>query len=244
MAKDVAGSIRYFVSVNQEYKDVLATLRQWNNLKVAFDDGLIWVSDFDYEQIHSTAVKSIPFKSVYYEKDSKLFLMNSRLPERSLPAVLWTSIDRAFPLTLPSLNHNYFGITESVSIQVVESEVEADAVAMITSIDRLNQYVATAPAIRLANLRWAVIDRTKALLIGKPLLPIPGETYWQRKDLLLPSGYDLDLFLVADILQKRLSPGRQNWVCLEKDNTCFQVPKESMMPLSISSFRQTIESTY
>lgn len=242
MAKDVADGIKYFVSISQENKDDLVKIRQWNNLKVAFDNGLIWVTGFNYEQVYSTAVRSLPFKSVYFEKDNRLFFLNSFLPERSIPALLWTPIDRAFPLTLPPANHNYFGVSEQIIIRLVESELECEAMAMITPLDLLASYISTAPAIRLTNIRWTVLDSMKALLIGKPLLPIPGKTFWQRKDMLIPTGFDLELFLIADLIQKRLSPGRINWVCMDEDNTCIHVPKESLMPLSLSSFRLTVES--
>lgn len=242
MAKDVADGIKYFVAISQENKDDLVKIRQWNNLKVAFDNGLIWVTGFNYEQVYSTAVRSFPFKSVYFEKDNRLFFLDSFLPERAMPALLWTPIDRAFPLTLPSANLNYFGIPEQITISLVESEIESEAMAMITDLDILASYISTAPAIRLSNIRWTVLDGMKALLLGKPLLPIPGRTYWQRKDMLIPTGFDLELFLIADLIQKRLSPGRINWVFLDEDNTCIQVAKESLMPLSLSSFRLTVES--
>ncbi|AYB32192.1 hypothetical protein [Chryseolinea soli] len=242
MAPDAANSIRYYLAIAAGNKDDLARIRQWNNLKVGFDEHTIWVRDFDYAQIHSVEVKSIPFKDLFYERDNKLFFLDSRLPERSAPSLLWTAIDRALPVKLPAFNHNYFGIHEKMDIRFVPRETEAETAAMLVTLDVLEHYLQTAPAVRLQKIRWAILDNTKALLLGKPLLPIPGETFWQRKDFLIPTGQDLELFLLADTLQKKINPGRDRWVLWSKDSSYVSILKESLMPLSRSAYRLTRQS--
>jgi hypothetical protein len=237
MAEDATRDVNYYLAVDQSNKADLSSIRQWNNLKVGFDDNILWVKDLDYAQINSVEIRSMPFKTVFYEKHNKLFLAGSQLPERLVPAVLWTPIERALPVKLPSFNHNYFGIHERISVQLVQTDAEAEAVAMIASLDVLKQYIITAPAIRLEKIRWTILNNVSALLLGKPLLPLPGNTFWQRKDLLLPTGFDLELFLLSDVVQKRVNPGRDCWVIWNTDSSYSLVPKESLLPLSRSSFR-------
>jgi hypothetical protein len=237
MAKDAANSIVYYLSVNQENKADLARIRQWGNLKVGFEENTIWIKDLDYVQVNSTEVKSIPFKAVYYEKQGKLYPLNSLLPQCLVPSLLWTPVERALPVKLPSFNHNYFGIHEQIDIRLVPHDAEAEAVAMITDTGVLKQYIETAPSVRLEKIRWCLQEGNKVLLLGRPLLPLPGDTFWQRKDLLLPTGFDFELHLLTDIIQKRVNPGRDHWVCWNTDGTCWLVAKENMMPLSRSSFR-------
>jgi hypothetical protein len=237
MAEDVASDINYYLAIDETNKADLAQIRQWSKLKVGLEESILWVKDFDYAQINSVEVKSIPFKTLYYSKGSKLYLLNSQLPDRPLPSVLWTPIERALPVRLPSFNHNYFGIHEKINIQLVSSDVEAEPVAMILPIEILSTYITIAPAVRLEKIRWTILDGDNAFLLGKPLLPLPGDTYWQRKDLLLPTGFDLELSILSDVIQKRINPGRDCWAIWNADASYALVPKENVHPLSLMSFR-------
>lgn len=240
MEKDAGSSIVYFLSVPQAYKNDLARIRQWTNVKAGFEENLIWIKDLNYQQIYSGEVRSIPFATAYYEKANQLYLLDRKLPERNVPGLLWTPIDRALPVSLPSLNHNYFGIHDAVAISLMPSDRETDAVGMIVSLAILRHYIEHAPAVRLEKIRWTIIGADRAFLLGTPLLPVPGTTVWSRKDLLLPTGHDLELYSVADAVQKKISPGRDSWILWDTDNTYQLIPKESLVPLSRSSFRLTI----
>jgi hypothetical protein len=241
MAQDAAGSLKYYLCIDLERKDDLDRIRTWHNLKVGQEDNSLWIKDLEYAQIHSVEVKSLPFKKVFYEENNKLFLINSRLPERTVPALLWTPIDRALPVQLPSFNHNYFGVHDRISIRLVQTESEVEGVAMVTTLSLLERYVETAPAIRLQAIRWAILDQNKALLFGKPLLPLPGDVFWQRKDLLLPAGYDLEFHLLTDFVQKSVNPGREHWVLWSSEGLYALIPKDELLPLSRSSFRQSTQ---
>ncbi len=241
MAQNASDDIGYFLLLDEVHKADLGTIRVWSNLKIAFDGKDIWVKDFTHQQIHSVEVKSIPYKTIFYSKGAKLYLHNSLLPDRNIPAsLLWTQIDRALPISLPDLNHNYFGIQEKISIALVASETEAEAVAMITSLDVLKQYIETAPAIRLEHLFWTILQNKDVLLIGKPLLPITGQTYWRQEDVLLPVGFDFDLSILAGKLIDTINPGRRGIVLWNQENRYLFIDKNAFQPLSLSSFRNTV----
>jgi hypothetical protein len=241
MEEDAGGGLKYYLAVRVGYENDLARIRQWNNLKVGFEQQIIWIKDFDYAQIHSIEVRSLPFKTVYFEKGNRLYLLGHNLPERIVPSLLWTPIDRAVPITIPTLNHNFFGIDEAIQLKLVTREVESETIAMITTVDVMEQYIQYGPAIRLAQIRWILLDDKKIFLLGTPLLPIPGETYWSRKDLLIPTGFDFELFILADLIQKKVNPGREYWVLWNKANAYSLIPKEKIMPLSRSSFGLTFK---
>lgn len=237
MAHNATGSVRYYIAVKRAHLNDLAKIRQWNNLKVGFEDDTIWIRDFDYVQINSTEVKSIPFKTSYYEKDNKLILINNLLPDRVVPSLLWTSIDRALTVSLPSFNHNFFGLEEKISISLIATDKEAQAVAMITNRHVLINYISTAPTLRLQKIHWSILDSDKAILIGMPLLPLPGKVFWQRNDFLLPTGFDFDLHLLTDELNKRINPRNNHLVIWNDDCTYSLLPKENLVQLSRSSFQ-------
>jgi hypothetical protein len=239
MEKNTASNIVYYVLVNEQNKSDLANIRPWKNLKIAFDKDQIWIKDFDYVQINALALKSMPFKTVFYEQRGKLFLENSLLPDRNIPSLLWTPIERALPIELPRFNHNFFGIEEKISLNIVPSERETEAVAMLTTLDALRDYVETAADVRLKNLGWCIVNHTQVLILGKPLLPISGEVFWKKNDFLIPSGYDFDLHSLTSALNDVLNPDYTQWVIWDEQGDYFLIQKSDIQTLSIGSVRMS-----
>lgn len=240
MGKDVSNDLSYYLLVNDEHKTQLAAIRAWANLKIAFDGNQIWVKDFDYVQINALELKSMPYKTLFYEKNGKLFLLNSALPDRNTPSLLWTPMERALPIELPKMNHNFFGIEEKINIKLIPSEIEVADNVMITSVGRLRIYITTAPSVRTQNITWALLNDDKVILLGTPLLPISGDTFWQRGDFLIPSGYDFDLYLFSETLNQTLNPEGGKWVIWNTDSTYFLIDKDDLEQLSLGSFRRIL----
>ena len=241
MAQNASNDIDYFLLINNVHKADLGTIRVWNNLKVAFDETQIWVKGFTSNQINSVEVKSIPYKTIFYLKEAKLYLQKSLLPDRNVPvSLLWTSIDRALPIHFPPLNHNYFGLEEKISITLVASDTEEDATGMITSLNVLQQYIETAPAIRLQPIRWTIFNKDKVLLIGSPILPITGDTYWNKEEMFIPVGLNFELSILIYKLNQAVNPKKDSLILWNDDTTYRIINKKELQPLSLSSFRNTI----
>ena len=229
----------YVLKIEQKHQDVLGTIRHWQNLKVAFDEGFVWIKDFTIEQFESSEVQQIPFIVLYSVRDNLLFIKESLLPQQKMPsALLWSPIVRAFPIELPGLNHNYFGIKEQVSVRLVRSEKEEKGFVLITSLENAKAYILNAPQVRLDALKWVVVD-ANVVIFGSPLLPIKGATYWLKNDFLLPSGYDFEFPILTQTIQSMVSPDGESWVFWQKDSSYFKILKTEVKPLSISSFRLT-----
>ena len=240
MAKNPSNNIiMYFLEIRKEYKDFLGTIRHWKNLKLAFETDTIWIKDFSSEQINSAEIQQIPYKIIFQLKDNLLFEKDKLLPSKRLPlGLLWSPILRALPVSLPKLNYNYFGVDQKLKVSLKPSENIKEASAMIVNFDELKSYIESAPKYRLELLNWIVIEK-KILLIGKPLLPIKGRTFWFEHNFLVPTGFDFEWFSLAEILEEKLNPSGGNIIIWETDNRYSVIPKETIKPLSISSFRLT-----
>ncbi|GAA3519115.1 hypothetical protein GCM10022393_36600 [Aquimarina addita] len=230
----------YYLYIKKVYKNDLGKIRHWDTLTVAFDQGDIWVRGFDEVQINSIEIKGIPYKSLFYEKDGKLYLLHSQLPDQHIPSVLWTPIDRALPIELPAYNHNYFGSKEAINMQLIPSENERETAAVICAVDSLQQYIETAPAIRLKKLMWVLLNNNDVLIIGTPVLPITGTAYWRHYDFLIPAGYDFDLSIFTEMLHQKMNVTKDTYVIWNTNNTWFSVLKEVLQPLTRGSFRMTL----
>jgi len=225
--------------IDKSHKEVLGSIRHWENVKIAFTDTAIWLKDFTLEQSNSADLQQLPHLVSYEVKDNLLFLRGSLLPTKKVPsALLWSPIMRALPVELPGLNHNFFGINEKVAVQIVKSEIEKEAFALLTSIATAKEYIETAPEVRLKNLEWIVLE-DKVLLFGTPLLPIKGVAFWKNKNAFLPTGFDYELPILSAIIDKKINSDGQNYVLWQSDSSCVLISKNSVKPLSIGSFRKT-----
>ncbi len=229
----------YYLIIEEARKNDLAHIRHWNNLKAAFEGTRIWIKDLTAAQARSVEVKSIPYKTLLYEKNGKLCLADHQLPYCSIPTVLWTPLQRALPLSLPRFNHNYFGIHEQVPVRLCPSSQEQPAAAMLVSLTELEHYLNTAPAIRVQHLQWTVVNGTQALVLGTPLLPLNGSIFWQQGRFLLPAGYVFELPGISGIFGNKLETGNDQWVVWPTPQTWFLLPNNYLQPLSLSSFRLT-----
>ena len=231
------GVTEYWLRLPLKYKDKLSQIRVWNTLRMAIDENDIWVRGIPPNQLYSPEIRSIPFKKIYYQQDNALFLLGGNLPEARLKtSLLWSPISKALPVEAPTYNFNYFGVQERVDFKLVASTTEQEAKALIVELNVLEKYIVKAPAIRLKGIQWTIINR-KALLVGSPLLPIPGKSYWQRHQFLLPSGYDFEYPELSDYYRKNLQQTHEQYIILQPDNTYFKITDEQLKPLSRSSFR-------
>lgn len=229
----------YFLEIKKENKDFLGSIRHWDNLKIAFEADVLWVKDFLSEQINSPEIQQIPYKKVYELKENLLFEQGNLLPSKKLPSgLLWTPILRALPVSLPKFNHNFFGIDQKLEIKIKASEEIKEAYALLVNYDELKLYIETAPRYRLEPLQWVVLGKN-ALILGNPLLPIKGKTYWLDHNFLLPTGYNFEWFALAKTFQEELNLSKQNIILWNTNNSYSVIPKTTIKQLSISSFRLT-----
>ena len=240
MAEDPYHDITWFLEIDQQHLDYLGPIRHWAELKIAAEPGTYWIKGLSPEQLDSVEIKSIPFKRIFYAKGHLLFPHGGAVPVRKLPtSLLWTPLERGLSLNLPSFNHNYFGIRERVRPRLVPSKREEPAAALLTTIALLESYILSAPSIRLKPLSWVMID-DQALILGKPLLPLPGDTWWEKDDFLIPAGLDWEWAVLAETLNRELNGDSVCWLLWDANANYVPIGKEQFRPLSISSFRRSI----
>lgn len=241
MAENPADGVIWLLEIRREHLDWLGDIRHWNHLRLATEDGSLWVKGFNETEIESTPVKSIPVKKIWYQKEHLLFPYGSIVPLRKAPNLLWSPIERGLPLKLPQWNHNYFGFSGDINVSLGPTTEEKPAAALLVNLDNLQAFIETASAVRLRPIKWAILGAESALLLGIPILPIPGDAYWADQDFLMPSGYQFQhpelTGVIKDILSEANSPCLTLW---KKDGTYLSVPKNSFTQLSIGSFRQSI----
>lgn len=239
MEENSSDHLDHLLVLDAVHKEYLGHIRHWSNLKIATEDGKIWVRNFTLKQIESVEIKSIPYKHIFSVKDNKLFPYGSILPVSKAPSLLWAPIEIGLPVKLPKPNHNYFGIRHTIHAEIIPSPVVHETCALQTTPGLLASFIETAPAVRLQNLSWVILDKTKVLILGMPLLPLQGDTFWKRNSFLLPSGYDFDISLLTEVMEQKLG-SQSKWTVWDKNGSYMEINKRSFVQLSISSFRLSV----
>jgi hypothetical protein len=242
MAKDAANHLGdRLLGIDRKHQEYLAGIRHWSNLKMAVDGDRIWIKDFTDQQLHAAELKSIPYAGLFRVEDHLLFPEGSRLPIQKMPLLLWSPIEKALPISLPDLNHNYFGISERLLVKVIPSEQEHEPSALIVPIRILGGYLVQASAVRLQNLHWCILNKKDALILGQPLLPLSGTSFWQHKSFLMPTGFDLEFPGLTDTIEHKINRDKDQRIIWLEHEAYTAIAISEMKPLTLSSFRLTLE---
>lgn len=231
------GVTEYWLRLPIKYKDKLAQIRVWTSLRMATDMDDIWVRGIAQSQLHSPEIRSIPFKKIYFQHDNALFLLGGNVPEERLKtSLLWSPIHKALPVETPDYNFNYFGIEDRIELKIVASTIERNAAAQLIPLETLDDIIPKMPAIRLQHINWVLIN-DKALLLGAPVLSMPGKTYWQTQNFLLPAGYDFEYPELSSYFNKITNPENDSFIVMQTDHSFIKIAKENFQKLTISSYR-------
>lgn len=241
MADDSSDDLTYYLQVDRSRIQDLESLRDWAYVEAAVGNDTIWVTGLSRRLIESVAIQSLPFKQLYSCKGGWLYPLHHLLPEREQPVLNWQPISHILEITMPVFNHNYFGVEQHIEINLIPSEISRKATMMHTSVEAAREYIESAPEVRLRNISWLWLNEQDLLLSGVPLLPLPGEVFWRNQNHLIPSGYQFELPVLSEALSKRLDPSQQDWLIWQKDSSYVRVAKSAFIPLTISSFRKTLE---
>lgn len=238
MENHATNYLTYFLLLDPASEFQLGSMRTWDNLKLGHDERGLWVKGFDYAQLESLEVKRIPDKKLFYENEGRLFPVGKYLPEGIVPALNWTPIDRAIPLKKPALNYNYFGLSDQVSIHLKQTDEEMEATAILIDIDDLVYYLETAPAIRSAHLEWVTLTSYQAFIIGTPLLPLNGPTFWKRGRMYYPVGRVLEFLSMEEEILEKLEVDQGSFLVWFEHGEFMQVQRKDFQPVSLASARK------
>ena len=238
MEKSTAYSVDFFASINANGYQQLSNLRTWTHLEMGQEENTIWLKNFSLEQINSSTLLQLPFVKRYYEMNGKLFRYDQLLPERETPKINWQFINVETALTLPAYNFNFFGLSEKIKIKIVDSDQERSTAAVITTFPMLIEYLSSAPAIRYKHLKWVLINYQDVFLLGTPLLPIPGKSYWQNGASFLPAGYDFEISMLRNMITEKLKVSENKIVVWNEKGNYFFINREDLNFLDLAAVRK------
>ncbi len=209
----------------------------------AMASGDVWVRGIALEDQELTrAIAAIPCLARYdLDPNGRLFPIGARTPVARLPQGDWQPISTFIRPFLPgsSLPGDLPAPSE---VRLLPCDEPQETSALLASLDDWSRFAATAPAVRLAPLQFAVDDRKQVLILGAPLPPIPGQEFVQHQQLLLPAGYALPSSYHLGILPETLHLAPGDYALFQADASWERVPGEAFVPASRSAVRATMEA--
>lgn len=217
----------------------LGTVRDQPGLHAAPDAaGQLWLRGLPGAGPLPLALRQLPALSSYAaDAEGRLFPEGRPTPTGRLPPLAWQPLAAFIPLEIPTAALP--GQRPApIPIRLAPSAQARPGAALLTTLAALAGYAETAPAVRLAGLRFAVSGRGQALLLGTPLPPLPGQEYWASAGLLLPAGFDFEVPLVADLLAGQRAAG-SDVLLFFPDGQCETVAAAHLHPVTRSAVRLT-----
>lgn len=242
MAGDAAVDTRMIGYISREHEHSLESLWPFADLTVARSEDGYWIRGFKESILQDKEVQSAPMLRMYRFEEPFLYLGKNRVPERKLPhGLLWTPIQTAFRLKLPSHNENLFEVKGNLIVSLVSSKQERKVAASIVDLKALKRYVDTEPQFFFNHLNWCILNEKSALLLGAKVLPIPSQRYWSDQGLYLPSGFAFQHSYLATILSLEQQKATDYWFFRE-DGSHYKVDSNALVPLTRSSVKSTTAS--
>ncbi|MBO9633487.1 MAG: hypothetical protein J7578_10260 [Chitinophagaceae bacterium] len=223
--------------INKQNEEALGAVRCIDGLKLAMDGPFLWLRGILFSETMDIRLRSLPvLQSYLVNENGLLFVPGHTTPTDKLPALDWQPLKDYLQVELPmsSLPGKLDG---KIPFQLVPSEDQRKSIALLTSLHQWKQYAASAPAVRLQVLRFAVSENDEVLIMGAPLPPIPGKEYWSIHDLLIPSGLEPAIGIAAKFFADKMNPDRSLYLLFLPDKGWQQLEKTSFLPAKRSGIR-------
>jgi len=213
--------------VTARHKEQLGAVRTVPGWKAAVDDSGIWLKGPVENGQGQLALKSLPAKATYLSDDkNRLFPEGKQTPVLELKDMEWLSLADFLPVELP-VSAMPAGAPEGMAVLLSRSIDPEPAAAVMVPLQSWITYRKNAPQVRLRALQFAATDN-EALITGIPLPSLKGKTYWQHKNILIPSGYAFEPEILGDLIAEKTSA--DSLVLMHPDGQMEVVPSIAFSP--------------
>jgi hypothetical protein len=216
----------------------LGSVRTQPGLRAAEAGAWIWLRGLPADARPDLSVRQLPIVVSYrLGVEGWLFPAGRQTPVGRLPELAWAPLVEFLPLEVP-VSAMPAKAEVVYGSRLIATNVEREASALITDLPSWKTYAETAPAARLRGLCFAASEEGSVLVMGTPLPPLPGKPYWALEALLLPAGYDLELPVIAPMLEEKLAPGGEALLLFAPDGSWERIPRSGIVPARRGAIRR------
>jgi hypothetical protein len=214
----------------------LGTVRTFPGLLAAPYNEHVWVRGIPTGK-PDPKITQLPAAQTYFmDEQERLFAPGTLTPTAMLPALEWQALTSFIKVTLPvSALPAVMGKPQRVKLARHSHLVESSA--LLTTLEAWEEYASNAPQVRLQHLYFAVSENYEVLIIGAPLVPLPGKTYSLKNNILLPVGYDFDPPVLAALVTAELNPENDGLLLFHQNGQWEKIPLDCFVPATRSAVR-------
>ncbi len=197
------------------------------------DDCLVKLpSREEYQQVFN----KLPFVERYVLHDQKLVPFDKSLPSQDVRNLKWFSLSSYLPLT-PVMARENEDFYDHILLTLEDAQAFVEPNALLTSLDVFMEWIERASTLRLRPLRYAVSSEDQVLLMGQPLPPIAGASYYLYDKIFLPSGKMMNDAVHPDIIYASLNL-LKGQLALFNGQDFEIIDQECLLPLTRSGARK------
>jgi MoxR-vWA-beta-propeller ternary system domain bpX2 len=231
----------FIVVLKEKDREALAAIRLYPNIEVASDAAQIWLRLSQQKDVLDAPIRQLPLLATFILGDNEqLYPVGGLTPVSQLKPMNWMSLTDFLPVELP-VSVMPAVVSDAVSVRVVPSENEQNAVALGTDRATWLAYISTAAEARLKRLRFAVSDDNMVLIVGEPLPPIEGETYWLRHNIFMPVGFDFEFPIVSELLFQKEKLDNQDFLLFNTEGAFYRIEALDFVLATRSAVRLTFQ---
>lgn len=222
-------------------REALGAVRCLAGLRAAIQDELVWLRGITPLQMEDMSIRQLPSLHTYQlDEQERLFPLMGHTPVAKLPPLSWQPLAELIKVTLPasSLPGTVF---RQHPVQLSLHTPGADAAAILTEWNAFYNWVINAPACRLERTRFALSAEVKVLVLGLPLIPLPGKGYTLQENMLLPEGLHFDPPMITSLVAQHLHVLQHAYILFDKEDHWQEIPYTAFQITTRSAVRLTNE---
>lgn len=226
------------IVLSEHHAAALGTVRTFPGLEAAAVDQQIWLRGIPAGE-PDPKISQLPAVQTYFmDKQERLFEPGTLTPTATLPPLEWQPLVSFIKVTLPiSALPGVMGKPQRVKLARHSHMV--DSTALLTTLEAWEEYATSAPLIRLQHLYFAVSENNEVLIVGAPLVPLPGKSYSIKNNILLPVGYDFDPPVIAELVAAELNPENDGLLLFHQNGHWEKIRMDCFVAATRSAVRLT-----
>lgn len=227
------------ICIAREDAGSLATLRLAGGIEVGEDGAMIWLRGHRGDERLSAMLAGLPARARYdWLASNQIRRIDRRIPSARLPHLQWQSLNTWLQVGIPAAAIPG-APPAAVPLRLVRSTREFEPELLLTRLEELKQFAATAAQVRLDRLHFAANAEGFVLVRGRPLPPLPGRRFVLHSGLAVPAGFSWEPAVSAEVLARRFGVSGDAVVLWAEDGTITRLHGEQFVPASRSALRAT-----
>jgi hypothetical protein len=227
------------ICIAREHGLSLAALRLGIGIEVGEDGHQLWLRGRHCDESLERKLSALPASGRYeWLLPMQIRMLSQRIPAGALPNLQWQPLDGWLRVEIPAsaLPAN---LPATIPLRLVRSACERDPELLLTRVDELARFAASAAQVRLSSLQFAVEANGAVLVRGQPLPPLPGQRFVLHGSVAVPAGFAWEPAVDASVLARRFGVSGDALVVWNEDGSITRLHSEQFVPLTRSALRAT-----